>query len=124
MKPSVTPLENVAESMSGPTQPTVSTPNPLSLIDMWLSLTGSLGMEIPGGPPEISIFTSNPKPKDMGMNGITASPSSSLLPSPNLLSVIPSSPNLSPQPPSTQVQSSSVSFPLDGHLLSYNLLGH
>jgi len=114
MKPGVTPLENVAESMSGPTQPTVSTPNPLSLIDVRLSSTGSLGMEIPGGPPEISISTSNPEPKELGLNGIASSPSSSLPSSPSLLSVVPSSPNLSPQPSSTRVAKRRSFLPIGG----------
>ena len=55
-KPGITPLANVAESTSSLTPPSiVSRANQLSLIDVRLSSTGSLGMEIPGGPPEISM---------------------------------------------------------------------
>jgi hypothetical protein len=93
VKPGITPLANVAESTAD------STPsNPLSLIDVRLSSTGSLGMEIPNGPPEISVSPSITQAEEAGRNDIPPSPNPSLAPSPSLLSVAPSSPNLSHSP--------------------------
>jgi hypothetical protein len=115
-KPGITPLANVAESTSSSAPLSiVSSSNQLSLIDVRLSSTGSLGLEIPGGPPEISISSSKPEPKeDAGMNGIAPSSSSSLPSSPSLLSVVPSSPNLSLQPPSTRVAKRRSFLPIGG----------
>jgi hypothetical protein len=116
VKPGITPLANVAESTSSSTPLSiVSSSNQLSLIDVRLSSTGSLGLEIPGGPPEISVASSNPEPKEgAGLNGIAPSPSPSLPSSPSLLSVVPSSPNLSLQPPSTRVAKRRSFLPLGG----------
>jgi len=117
VKPGTTPLANVAESTSGSTpQPTASSQNSL-LIDVRLSSTGSLGMEILGPPPEISISPTIPGPKEAGPNGISPLPSpslSSLPPSPSLVSNVPSSPNLSSQPPSTRVAKRRSFLPVGG----------
>jgi hypothetical protein len=109
VKPGITPLANVVESTSG-------SQNSLSLIDVRLSSTGSLGMEIPGVPPEISISPTIPGPKEAGRKGIAPLPSLSLSlpPSPNLASNVPSSPNLSPQPPSTRVAKRRSFLPVGG----------
>ncbi|KAI0004297.1 hypothetical protein BJV74DRAFT_439824 [Russula compacta] len=117
MKPGITPLANVAESTSGSTPPpTASSPNPLSLIDVRLSSTGSLGMEIPSGPPEISVSPSIVESKEEEAEGdeIVPSPSPSLAPSPSLLSVAPSSPSLSPLSPSTRVAKRRSFLPIGG----------
>jgi len=115
VRPGITPLANVAESVSvPPPQPTASSQNSLSLIDVRLSSTGSLGLEIPGAPPEISISPIIPE----GPNGIAPlpSPSPSLPPSPSLLSLsnIPPSPNLSSQPASTRVAKRRSFLPIGG----------
>ena len=118
MKPGITPLANVAESTSGSTPPTTSSPNPLSLIDVRLSSTGSLGMDIPGGPPEISvspsIVESKEEEEEAERDEIVPSPSSSLAPSPSLLSVAPSSPGLSPLSISTRVAKRRSFLPIGG----------
>ena len=117
VRPGITPLANVTESTSGSTpQPTASSQNPLSLIDVRLSATGSLGMDIPGTPPEISISPTIPGPKEVGPNGIAPLPSLSisLPPSPNLVSNVPSSPNLSSQSPSTRVAKRRSFLPVGG----------
>lgn len=114
-KPGITPLANVAESTSSSTLSIFSSSNQLSLIDVRLSSTGSLGMEIPGGPPDISVSSSIPEPKeDAGLNGIAPASIPSLPSSPSLLSVVPSSPNLSLQPPSTRVAKRRSFLPLGG----------
>ena len=118
VKPGITPLANVAESASVSTpQPTALSQNSLSLIDVRLSSTGSLGMEIPGAPPEISISPSISGPKEEGPNiAPLPSPSPSLPPSPSLLSLsnIPPSPNLSSQPSSTRIAKRRSFLPIGG----------
>lgn len=115
VKSGITPLANVAESGSGSTpQPMVSSQNSLSLIDVRLSSTGSLGLEIPGAPPEISISPSIPESKEAGPNGITPLPSPSPSLSPSLLSSIPPSPNLSSQSSSTRVAKRRSFLPIGG----------
>jgi hypothetical protein len=117
VKSGTTPLANVAESTSGSTpQPTASSQNSLSLIDVRLSSTGSLGMEIPGAPPEISISPTIPGPKEARPNGVAPLPSLSLSlpPSPSLVSNAPSSPNLSSQSPSTRVAKRRSFLPVGG----------
>ncbi|KAN0125127.1 hypothetical protein V8E52_001679 [Russula decolorans] len=95
LRPGITPLANVAESTSGLLPvPTASSPNPQSLIDVRLSSTGSLGLEIPGASPEISVSPSIADPKEgPDMNGTSPLPGPSPVPSPSLLSVAPSSPS-------------------------------
>jgi hypothetical protein len=116
LRPGITPLANVAELTSGSIPaPTASSPNLQSLIDVRLSSTGSLGMEIPGGSPEISVSPSTADPDDgPGMNGTSPLPSSSPAPSPSLLSVAPSSPSPSPHSPSTRVAKRRSFLPIGG----------
>lgn len=116
LRPGITPLANVAESTSGSIPaPTASSPNPQSLIDVRLSSTGSLGMEIPGGSPEISVSPSIADPKEgLVVNGASPLPSTSPKPSPSLLSVPPSSPSLSPHSSSTRVAKRRSFLPIGG----------
>ena len=116
LRPGITPLANVAESTSGLIPPPiVLSPNPLSLIDVRLSSTGSLGMEIPGGPSEISVSLSIADPKGgMELNGVSPLPSPSPVPSPSLLSVAPSSPGLSPHSSLTRVAKRRSFLPIGG----------
>ena len=116
LRPGITPLANVAESTSGSIPaPTTSSPNPQSLIDVRLSSTGSLGMEIPGGSPEISVSPSIAEPKEGPIiNGASLLPSTSPVPSPSLLSVPPSSPSLSPHSSSTRVAKRRSFLPIGG----------
>ena len=115
LRPGITPLANVAESTSRsiPT-PIVSSPNPLSLIDVRLSSTGSLGMEIPGGSSEVSVSSSITDSNEAEPNGLSPLPSSSLVPSPSLLSVVPSSPSLSPHSSLTRVAKRRSFLPIGG----------
>jgi hypothetical protein len=115
LRPGITPLANVAESTSRSIPPPiVSSPNPMSLIDVRLSSTGSLGMEIPGGSSEISVSSSITDPKEAELNGVSPLPSSSLVPSPSLLSVVPSSPSLSPHSSMTRVAKRRSFLPIGG----------
>lgn len=118
LRPGITPLANVAESASGslaPPPPIVSSPNPLSLIDVRLSSTGSLGMEIPGGSPDISVSSSVTDPKEeTELNGVPPLPSPSPVPSTSLLSVAPSSPSLSPHSSLTRVAKRRSFLPIGG----------
>ena len=105
LRPGVTPLANVAESTSGSIPaPTASSPNLQSLIDVRLSSTGSLGLEIPGSSPEISVSPSIADPKE-GPDTNETSPllNPSPAPTPSLLSVAPSSPSPSSHSSSTRV---------------------
>ena len=115
LRPGITPLANVAELTSGSIPAPTASPNPQSLIDIRLSSTGSLGMEIPGGSPEISVSPSITDPKEgPGMNGTSPLPSSSPVPSPSLLSVAPSSPSPSLHSPSTRVAKRRSFLPIGG----------
>ncbi len=116
LRPGVTPLANVSESTSGSTPaPTASSLNPLSLIDVRLSSTGSLGMEIPGGSPETSVSSSMTGPKEESdVKGASPLPSPSPVPSPSLLSVDTSSPSLSPHSSSTRVAKRRSFLPIGG----------
>ena len=116
LRPGITPLANVAESTSGSIPiSTASSPNPQSLIDVRLSSTGSLGLEIPGGSPEISISPSIADPKEgPDMNGTSPLPSPTPVPSPSLLSATPSSPSLSPHSSSTRVAKRRSFLPIGG----------
>jgi hypothetical protein len=116
LRPGITPLANVAESTSGSiSPPMLSSPNPLSLIDVRLSSTGSLGLEIPGGSPEISVFSSITDPKEEAeLDRVPPLPSPSPVPSPSLLSVAPSSPSLSPHSSSTRVAKRRSFLPIGG----------
>ena len=117
LRPGIAPLANVAESTSGSMPaPSASSPNPQSLIDVRLSSTGSLGMVIPGGSPEISVspFIADPK-EGPDMNGTSPLPSPSpVLPSPSLLSVSPSSPSPSAHSSSTRVTKRRSFLPIGG----------
>ena len=116
LRPGITPLANVAESTSGSIPaPAASSPNPQSLIDVRLSSTGSLGMEIPGGSPEISVSPSIADPKGgPDMNGTSPLPSPSPVPTPSLLSVSPSSPSSSFHSSSTRVAKRRSFLPIGG----------
>jgi hypothetical protein len=116
LRPGITPLANVAESTSGSIPiPTASSPNLQSLIDVRLSSTGSLGLEIPGGSPEISVSPSIADPKEgSDVNGTSPLPSPTPMPSPSLLSATPSSPSLSPHSPSTRVAKRRSFLPIGG----------
>jgi hypothetical protein len=115
LRPGTTPLANVAELTFGSTPaPTVSSLNPLSLIDVRLSSTGSLGMEIPSVSPEVSVSPSITGPKEEpDMNGTSPLLSPSPVPSPSLLSVAPSSPSPS-HSPSTRVAKRRSFLPIGG----------
>ena len=112
-RPGMATLPNVAESASAPS-PVVRRPNPVSLINVRLSSTGSLGMDIPGDPPEISVSPSATEHTEAGKNEIPPSPNPSLAPSPSLLSVSPSSPNLSLHSPTTRVTKRRSFLPIGG----------
>ena len=116
LRPGITPLADVAESTSGSIPaPTVSSPNPQSLIDVRLSSTGSLGMEIPSGSPEISVSLSIADPKEgLDLNGTSPLPSPSSVPTPSLLSVAPSSPSPSSHSSSTRVAKRRSFLPIGG----------
>ena len=116
MRPGITPLADVAESTSGSIPaPTASSPNPQSLIDVRLSSTGSLGMEIPGGSPEISVSPSIADPKEgPDLNGTSPLPSPSPVPTLSLLSVAPSSPSPSSHSSSTRVAKRRSFLPIGG----------
>lgn len=116
LRPAITPLANVAESTSGSLSvPTVSSPNPQSLIDVRLSSTGSLGLEIPGASPEISVSPSIADPKEgPDMNGTSPLSAPSPVPSPSLLSVAPSSPSPSSHSSSTRVAKRRSFLPIGG----------
>jgi hypothetical protein len=105
-KPGVVTLPNVAESTSAP--------SPMaSLINVRLSSTGSLGMDIQGESPDISVSSSIIGHKDAGIHEIPPSPSPSLAPSPSL-SVAPSSPNLSLHSPVTHITKRRSFLPIEG----------
>lgn len=116
LRPGITPLANVAESTSGSIPaPTALSPNPQSLIDVRLSSTGSLGLEIPGGSPEISVSPSIADPKEgPDMNGTSPLPDPSPVPSPSLLSAAPSSPSPSSHSSSTRVAKRRSFLPIGG----------
>lgn len=116
LRPGITPLANVAESTSGLVPPPiVLSPNSLSLIDVRLSSTGSLGMEIPGGSSEISVSLSITDSKEgVELNGLSPLLSPSPVPSPSLLSVAPSSPGLSPHSSTTRVAKRRSFLPIGG----------
>jgi hypothetical protein len=116
LRPGITPLANVAESTSG-SIPALTAPNSnlQSLIDVRLSSTGSLGLEIPGGSPEISVSPSIADPKEEpDMNETSILPSRSPVPSPSLLSVAPSSPSPSLSSSSTRVAKRRSFLPIGG----------
>ncbi|KAI0307840.1 hypothetical protein B0F90DRAFT_72744 [Multifurca ochricompacta] len=116
----VVPLANVAESTSrSTTSPMVPRPSPVSLINVRLSSTGSLGMEIPGEAeaPEISVSPSIIEPEDKDeatLNEIPPSPGPSFVASPSLLFVAPSSPNFPPSSPTTRVAKRRSFLPIGG----------
>jgi hypothetical protein len=112
-RPGIATLPNVAESTSAPS-PMASRPNPVSLINVRLSSTGSLGMDIQGEAPEISVSPSINEHKEAGINEIPPSPSPSLAPSPSLLSVAPSSPSLSPHSPMARIAKRRSFLPIGG----------
>ncbi|KAI0257518.1 hypothetical protein BJV78DRAFT_1293142 [Lactifluus subvellereus] len=112
-RPGIATLPNVAESTSTPS-PTVLHSNPVSLINVRLSSTGSLGMDIPGEPPEISVSPSIMEHNEAGINEIPPSPRPSLAVSPSLLSVAPSSPSLSPHSPTPRVIKRRSFLPIGG----------
>jgi hypothetical protein len=116
LRPGITPLADVAESTSRSlSAPTTLSPNLQSLIDVRLSSTGSLGMEIPGGSPEISVSPSIADPKEgQDMNGTSPLPSPSPVPTPSLLSVAPSSPSASSRSSSTRVAKRRSFLPIGG----------
>jgi hypothetical protein len=116
LRPGITPLADVAESTFGSIPaPTASSPIPQSLIDVRLSSTGSLGMEILGGSPEISVSPSIADPKEgPDMNGTSPLPSPSPMPTPSLLSVDPSSPSPSSHSSSTRVAKRRSFLPIGG----------
>jgi hypothetical protein len=116
LRPGITPLANVAESTPGSIPAlTTSSLNPQSLIDVRLSSTGSLGLEIPGGSPEISVSPSIADPKEgPDMNGTSPLPGPSPVPSPSLLSVAPSSPSPSSHSSSTRVAKRRSFLPIGG----------
>jgi hypothetical protein len=116
LRPGITPLANVAESPSGSIPAlSASSLNPQSLIDVRLSSTGSLGLEIPGGSPEISVSPSIADPKEgPDINGTSPLPGPSPVPSPSLLSVSPSSPSPSSHSSSTRVAKRRSFLPIGG----------
>ena len=99
-KPGMAPLTESTTTNATSTPFEAPRANPLSLIDVRLSSTGSLGMDIlRGATPEISVSPSTSGPNEVDTKEISPSPTSPFLaPSPSLLSVAPSSPNLSLSP--------------------------
>ena len=108
-KPGVATLPNVAESTST-SSPTV----PASLINVRLSSTGSLGMDISRETPEISVSPTIIEHNEAEMNEIPPSPSPSLTASASLLSVVPSSPSLSLHSPTPRVMKRRSFLPIGG----------
>ena len=115
-KPGMAPLTELTTTSSRPTPSEASSrPNLISLIDVRLSSTGSLGMDIPGTTPEISVSSSINGPQEVNTQEISpSSPSPLLAPSPSLLFVAPSSPNLSPHSPTTRVTKRRSFLPIGG----------
>ncbi len=113
-KPGMASLPESTTSSSRSTPSEVPRPNPISLIDVRLSSTGSLGMDIPGTAPEISVSPSIIGPKEVDIKEIHPSPSPFLAPSPSLLSVAPSSPNLSPLSLTSRVTKRRSFLPVGG----------
>ncbi|KAH8988823.1 hypothetical protein EDB92DRAFT_1870144 [Lactarius akahatsu] len=108
-------MATVAESITSRSTPSeASRPNPISLMDVRLSSTGSLGMDIPGTAPEISVSPSIIGPKEVDTKEIPSSPSLFLAPSPGLLSVAPSSPSLSPLSLTSRVAKRRSFLPIGG----------
>ncbi|KAH8979839.1 GrfA protein [Lactarius akahatsu] len=92
-----------------------SRPNPTSLIDARLSSTGSLGMDISSTAPEISVPPSIIGPKEVDIKEIPLPSGPSLAPpSPSSLSVVPSSPRLSPLSLTTRVTERRSFLPVGG----------
>ncbi|KAF8271353.1 RhoGEF domain-containing protein [Lactarius quietus] len=109
------PLAESTTTNSRSTPSEASRPNLISLIDVRLSSTGSLGLDIPGTTPEISVSPSINGPQEVDIKEISPSlPSSFLAPSPSLLSVASSSPNLSPLSPTTRVTKRRSFLPIGG----------
>ncbi|KAI9460839.1 hypothetical protein BJY52DRAFT_1117480 [Lactarius psammicola] len=113
-KPGMASLPESTTSSTRSTPSEASRPNPISLIDVRLSSTGSLGMDFPGTAPEISVSPSIIGPKEVDTKEIPPSPSHFLAPSPSLLSVAPSSPSLSPISPTTRVTKRRSFLPIGG----------
>lgn len=115
-KPGMAPLTEFTTTSSRSTPSEASSrPSPISLIDVRLSSTGSLGMDIPGTTPEISVSPSIHGPKEVDTLEISPSSASPLLaPSPSLLSVAPSSPNLSLHSPTSRVTKRRSFLPIGG----------
>ena len=112
-KPSMAPLTESTTSTSRSTPSGESRPL-ISLIDVRLSSTGSLGMDIPGTAPEISVSPSIIEPKEVEIKEIPPPLSPFPVPSPSLLSVAPSSPNLSPLSPTSRVTKRRSFLPIGG----------
>lgn len=113
VKPNMAPLTESTTSSSSSTPPEASRPNPLSLIDVRFSSTGSLGLDIPGAAPEVLVSPSIIGPKEVDVKEVPPS-SPFLAPSPSLLSVAPSSPNLSPLSSTTRVTKRRSFLPIGG----------
>jgi hypothetical protein len=113
VKPSMAPLTESTTSSSRSTPSEESRP-PISLIDVRLSSTGSLGMDIPGATPEISVSPSIIEHKEVDIMEVPPPPSPFPAPSPSLLSVALSSPNLSPLSPTTRVTKRRSFLPIGG----------
>ena len=113
-KPGMASLTESTTTSSRSTPSEASRTNPIALIDVRLSSTGSLGigMDIPGATPEISV---SPITKEVDIKEISpSSPIPFLAPSPSLLSVAPSSPNLSPLSPTSRVTKRRSFLPIGG----------
>ncbi|KAH9074326.1 RhoGEF domain-containing protein [Lactarius deliciosus] len=88
--------------------------NPISLIDVRLSSTGSLGMDIPSTASKISVSPPIIGPKEVDIKEIPLPSGPFLAPSPGLLSVAPSSPRLFPLSLTTRVTERRSFLPVGG----------
>ncbi len=113
-KLSMTPVTESTTSDSRPIPSEATRPNSISLIDVRLSSTGSLGMDIPGVSADISVSPFITGSKEADMKDKSPSPSPFAARSPSLLSGAPSSPNLLPLSAATRVTKRRSFLPIGG----------